>query len=1685
MGVSSAPAALDNAPGDSTQGSGLYYIYASSASQQPSQTIKVLSSGSSTDKFVGALKNKVIILSSAPSPTASLDSSDETQSWFQKLDATGSLSLDSSGQQIENFVFTISTPWSLTFSSASDVLLFTFGTSSAAAGGDTGSRIPAPGINSVGDMLTCGLDFTQTDEIDTALKNLFTYAGVGDMIDDLPSAMSDLPVKLQKPTSTDSPKRNALWFVPGADLQTTIRLQFQIPAFNTLQDLLGTSLKGFTVTSADVICKKKTILATTEEGDAPMELGEVAFSIECSVQAGTAGATAVAMAAGLEFLSTGINITFTFLSQNPLTGLLQWLAWLIGDDTLESFVTDALNKEENGTKLLPDFTLRRMTIGLETVTDPETPTLSTIAFDIEVSANFGGGDTASPVVFLLSYNWSNELGGFGTLDGQLWNSKNSQQGFDASKDLDLQPYEENWTILQPLTPSPATSIKIASLIPTQTVINIPDTLPSEITRAYVQFSQDSFAIGGTVSAQPISPGSVPQPYLGQVVLDASFAWGKSSSFTLNVAISAGIEPSVSSGIAKPALLSGSLDYDSSKGTWDLKASLTGLHASTLAEFFDDDDKDHIAPLIESIVIDKLSVEYKYTPASDGPNKGKSKGSSFTIQGDLLIESLKLNLLFTYDSDFHFSAKVNPDNKSATIGQIVNSILGSSDDIDLPEFISDMNLVSNGENAFMIDIERKKTTVKDNTTTSFHFLAQLNIADLHITFAQLHSSDWGATAPSKRLIEVAVNKFPDVKIDVPLIGTLEQPIDELYFLWVQDPSQTSQAANTAGLSRKDLTQLNTSLKDPILVKDKIDPKQQKPTDLLLAAGCHFAAIIHSSTGERSCLLDYNFMRPKAAAASQNPKALPSSEPKSGEPKAGEGEKTTTSSDPKSDEGDDDSGPSAQAPFKKTVGPLSISNLGLKYKDKKLALMFDATFEMGPIGFELIGFSLEAEFTTLDALPSISANIDGLSAAYDKPPLMIAGIIRHANTGGMDYYAGGLIVGWVPYQFEAAGFYGTVTPTDKTKSPFKSIFVFAKIDGPLISLEFAEITGVCGGFGYNSSVRTPTPDQINQFPFVANTSIGGTDDALQVLTQLTDPGPAGWFQPLDSTYWAAVGLKVDAFEMLSIDAVIVVQFGEAVKLGIFALAVADIPSTAAEFKFAHVELGIAAVADFQYGTLKIEAQLSPRSYIYTKDCHLTGGMGLYYWFDAPQADQSLVGDFVFTLGGYHQAFDIPVGYPNPPRLGISWSLSSHLSISGEAYFAITPKACMGGGKLHASFSAGPIEAWFDAFADFLINYKPFHFNAQAGLAVGISFNIDILFIHIHISAEISADLYLWGPPLAGRVHVDFWIFGFNIYFGDSEKGVDPVNLYQFYQLVLQASENSSSPSNALLARTAAADDETPTPAAYPQPPKNEAHNFLAQSGLMNSSDKTERQQDEPWVVRAGTFSFVVSCKMAINAVKNDPSQDPVLTYSDPANGVDIFSKPMQLVKPMQSTLLVQVQQDGESNLDEGWQYDRYMKTVPRALWAQYDKNTDPSGGNNNVQELLNGDKTGLPLMMGVQMTAPKAHMAPDPFPAFDAADASLERILSQRPFPTITNASDTWTPSKPLAGDDIQQQYQAVYNDWVSPGWGTDEEGQQGFVETLAKSLNWDNVDLLKSIAGIPDRLKGGFMQSYVAAPLLTS
>lgn len=123
------------------------------------------------------------------------------------------------------------------------------------------------------------------------------------------------------------------------------------------------------------------------------------------------------------------------------------------------------------------------------------------------------------------------------------------------------PMYEEWTDFEPIpkdTPTPP--IDIAYLIPGQEIKSIPATVPNKITRAFISLSTEQVSIGATIKANKVEAGDVPQPYLGEIKLDASFTRGENKTFNFELFVMAGIQPSITSTHSQPALLTGDLIY---------------------------------------------------------------------------------------------------------------------------------------------------------------------------------------------------------------------------------------------------------------------------------------------------------------------------------------------------------------------------------------------------------------------------------------------------------------------------------------------------------------------------------------------------------------------------------------------------------------------------------------------------------------------------------------------------------------------------------------------------------------------------------------------------------------------------------------------------------------------------------------------------------------------------------------------------------------------------------------------------------------------------------------------------------------------------------------------------------------------------------------------------------------------
>lgn len=1062
------------------------------------------------------------------------------------------------------------------------------------------------------------------------------------------------------------------------------------------------------------------------------------------------------------------------------------------------------------------------------------------------------------------------------------------------------PDWEDYLEFAPLAPNQSEFLDLSTMFPSGSLLNIPKDIPHDICQASLEINDDGIIFYGAIFCDPPQAGqTLPTVTLGKIGLGAQYTFKKGnqeSAFTLEFDMQASMNPAPTSAYKQSALLTGSVKYDT--GSWTLSASVHDLFAATLYSFFDKESQDGVIGFLESIEIKYLSLEYSY--------QKEGLGSEFTFIGDILLGELELTLNFHHDTNgWTFKARLSDDNTSTTtIGDIVESLTGSP--ADLPSFVKNINVAPKPTDSVTIDCANVKNT-SDPSKSYFFFSASVDIHPLRFTFVQYQGpSPWKGSP--KRVMKVTVESLPS--FDVPIVGNLTQPFDEMYYMWVQDGSE--QNLDSPGLTKQEIEDINLQL-DPA---DQLMPKNTKAnpgqTDVLIAAGSHFVVVLKGEKGDLEVVMDYVFGQPM---------------PKT--PAAANLQLTTAEEEEQGDGTSPPSDSSSMTTFKKTIGPLSISNIGFQLKGSTLSILFDASVVLGPIGFSLQGFGLSLDFSdetsSLQNLPKLNPMLSGLAIEFDRPPLVVSGLFEKTVIDKSTFYVGGVIVSFDPYLFEAAGFYGNTGDTT-------SAFIFGMLQGPLVELEFALISGITGGFGYNVHLRLPGAVDVPTFPFLNMPTPTGSP--MDTLTGLTT-GPNPWFSPLPGSFWVAAGLKVTAFETLSIDAVVVVEWNPYVTLGIFGMAVADVPAgVPQEETFAHVELGIAATVDFNAGVMKFEAQLTPNSYILSPSCHLTGGFALYYWFGGA----ALAGDWVFTIGGYHQVYRPPPQYPTPPRLAISWSLDSSLSITGQAYFAITPKVAMGGGALHASLSLGALEAFFDAYADFLINFKPFHFIGDVGVSVGVRFTLDLWIVTLHISVEIGAQLEIQGPALSGIVHVDFWVFGFDIHFGPGASAVNPVDLPTFYNLLSQSDTQGvpTAASSALTLKKApqpeveyCAED---TPNLGADAPPND-HVLSCETGLLTpAGSKQSTPPGSPWSVRSGTFSFRISsrfaiCNAAVQGAKPVPGPTP------------IYAKPMQLVEALQSDLEVTftfsphaASKVDSARADEpAWKVAPALKSVPNALWG----------------------------------------------------------------------------------------------------------------------------------------------------------
>ena len=449
-----------------------------------------------------------------------------------------------------------------------------------------------------------------------------------------------------------------------------------------------------------------------------------------------------------------------------------------------------------------------------------------------------------------------------------------------------------------------------------------------------------------------------------------------------------------------------------------------------------------------------------------------------------------------------------------------------------------------------------------------------------------------------------------------------------------------------------------------------------------------------------------------------------------------------------------------PVGKTLGAVDLRRFGFKVTRERLKMLVDGGFSLGGLSMDVAGLGFETPLVRFD--PTFS--LDGLGLGYTSGPVTISGTLMRVDEDPAHpeitlRFDGAATVGASKFSLDALGSFAIVDGAP-------SIFVYAEVDGNFGGPPFFFITGIAAGFGFNSALRIPDEDEVTSFPLIGGVQgdDGKPPDPMTVLAVLGGrTGGKAWISPKTGSLWLAAGLTFQSFELLTTRAMLAIVLGEQFELSLLGRTQLVLPrssDTGGEVTpIVDATLGLEVRFIPDKGVLKATARLDPASYVFDPDCHLHGGMALQLWFSGPKA-----GEFVFTVGGYHPSFHPPDWYPQEPRLGFSWQLTSEISIEGDAYCAITPSAVMAGGSLQARYHSGGLKAWFKAWADFLIQWKPFHYEIDIGVKVGASYTLNVIWSST-VRIELGASLHLEGQPFSGWVHIDWFIISFTISFGDS--------------------------------------------------------------------------------------------------------------------------------------------------------------------------------------------------------------------------------------------------------------------------------------------------------------------------------
>lgn len=629
-----------------------------------------------------------------------------------------------------------------------------------------------------------------------------------------------------------------------------------------------------------------------------------------------------------------------------------------------------------------------------------------------------------------------------------------------------------------------------------------------------------------------------------------------------------------------------------------------------------------------------------------------------------------------------------------------------------------------------------------------------------------------------------------------------------------------------------------------------------------------------------------------------------------------------------------------PVQRSFGPLYIESVGVGWEGEKnppiLDFISSGSLELAGFKASLQGLKVGVPVTQPTDWNAYTIDLDGFAIDYSGGVNINAGFLKD-EIDGIVNYTGVAILSSAKFSLGALGSYAQIDMGDGETAT--SMFIFGVLNAPLGGVPAFFITGIAAGFAYNRTLDIPSIENVANFPLVKGVAEGSFtegEDPMQALLQLNDV-----IRPQVGQYWFAAGLKFTSFGLLETTALLFLSFGKDLEFNLLGVSTATLPpKVSTNLALAYMELAIKVTINPIVGYVSAEAQLTPNSFVLARDVKITGGFAFYLWFkDIPLEDGGKIpaGDFVVTLGGYHPAFNKPSYYPDVPRLGINWKLDfsvGQVAITGGAYFAICPTAIMAGGYLTIAFNAGPLIAGLDAYANFLIEWNPFYFNVAIGVTVFAGFETTIAGVSVRLVAKLGCTLELKGPPVYGKVEVDWYVISFSIPIGNQDNNPSKENLdwagfeEAFLPSPSSSTESIQSNQNDALVKVSANDSE--------EKEIQEVVKWTAQIGLeQDNNDGSEGDSSNEWTIQPIPWQLTVESAIPISTL-TVASSDTLLGGSSEI-GVRPMGKEDELISPM--TVKLTDEAGNEINLKErNISLTSSNNGAPSALWARTELNRE---------------------------------------------------------------------------------------------------------------------------------------------------